>query len=448
MATVLASNSFPQVEGTTRQQLFKKLARATGLLTYGVATGGTPGVLIDTTKLQSHQLNTGDNIGAWLRISSTTDGLAPVGQIRTVTGYQPDLGILQVNPNFTVAPAAGDEYELWRVDPSTTIDLLDECLTDLLYMPCWTVLSEVPDYDMEQSGTTEWASSNATLAKSSAEPRSSFYGKRYLTVTSNAANGYARTALLRVEPTKTYHASALASAASAGTASLVAYDETNDAVISYQSSTRLYPVRIYFTFTVPSNCYTVSLRLVSVESGLVTNWDEVCFYPIYAKDIALPWWVKTANQVKGVFQMEPLTLGLQIWDSVLAGERDSRWDKYDIAFGRDQLRAVCRIGTLQTFPVFILGTRNETAYTDDTTDIKRIDPNLLLACLKYKLYEYLSQPLVTGILDAANIKDKLATTYQEYMQLQQTFATSLNVTIGSPTPSGRFIDQRFTFGYS
>lgn len=447
MATILATNSFPQVEGTTRQQLFKKLARATGLLTYGVATGGTLNTLIDTTKLQSHQLNTGDNLGAWVRISSSA-GAAPAGQIRTVSGYVPDTGTLTVSPNFTTtAPAAGDQYELWRVDPSMAMDLLDECLTDLLYMPCWTILSEVPDYDMEQVGTTDWTAVSATLAKSSAEPRSSFYGKRYLTVTTTSAGGYARTNLLRVEPGKTYHASALASCSAAGTtASLVAYDETNGALITSQTSSRLYPVRIYYTFTVPSTCYTISLRLTNVENLVTTAWDEVCMYPLYSRDIALPWWVKTANQVKGVFQMNPLTLGLNIWDSVLSGERDSRWDKYDIAFGRDQLRAVCRVGTLQTFPMFILGTRNETAYTDDTTDVKRIDANLLLACIKYKLYEYLSQPLVTGILDAANIKEKLAPAYQDYITLQNTFATSLNTTIGSPTPMGSFLDDRFRFG--
>lgn len=446
MVTILSSDTVPQILGLTRPQLFQRLARATGLLTYGTATGGGRDTLIDTTRLQSHQLSTGDNIGAWLRVASTTDGLAPVGEIRTVTGYKPDLGTLTVNPNFTASVESGDTYELWRVDPSLVLDMVDSCLTDDLYMPCWTILSEVSDYDMEQPGTTDWTEANATVAKSSAEPRASLYGKRYLTVAATSALGYARSNLLYVEPGKTYHCSAVARSESAGTtARLVLYDEVNGVVLQSWDSSRLQPARVWFTWLVPSGCHTVSLRLTTVESGKTTDWDEVCFYPLYAQDIALPWWVKTANQVKGIFQLNPLRLSQNIWDSQLAGERDARWDKTQISFGRGQLRALARIGLLDSFPVFMLGARNETSYASDT-EVKLIDPGLFVACVKYRLYEYLSQPLVTGVLDAANIKDKLPAAYQDYMTLQQEFATNLNTTIGSPTPAGYFLDPRFTFG--
>ncbi len=446
MATIIASSSFPTVEGTSRPALFKKLARATGLLSYGVATGGSGNTLIDTTRLKSHQYNSGDNVGGWIRISSTSGSAAPYGDIRPITTYVPDTGTLTVSPNFSGTPLAGATYEIWKVDPTVVMDIVDESLTDLLYMPCWTVLSEVPDYDMEQTGTSDWTASNATLAKSTSEPRSMFSGKRYLTVTSTTAGGYARSALLRVEPTKTYHASALARAEAASTTCrLTAWDETNGVEIAHYDSQRLYPVRIYFTFVVPATCYSVSLRLTNVENSVTTDWDEVSCYPLFSRDIALPWWVKDKNQVKGIFRMSPIALTQNIWDGALLGERDSRFDKYDVAFGRDQLRAVCRVGLLDVFPPFMLGTRNETAYTDDT-EVKYIDPNLFMACVKYKVYEYMQQPLVAGVLEAANIKALLPAAEHDYLLRQQQFATDLVTTITSDTPMAGFTDARFTFG--
>lgn len=448
MTITIAANSFATVEGTTRQAFFKKLARATGLLTYGTATGGSGNTVVDTTKLQSSQYNSGEHVGAWIRISSSA-GAAPAGQIRSVTGYDPTTGTLTVSPNWTTTnPGANDQYELWKVDPSIVKDLTDECLTDLLYMPCWTILSEVPDGDMEQSGMTAWGTPvNATGNKATAEPRSSLYGKRYMTVLTTAPNGYVPSALFRVEPGKTYHVSALARAESSGcTPKLIAYDETNGAEILSSTSNRLYPVRIFFTVVVPQACFTLSLRLSNVENSVTSDWDEVCFYPLYSRDIALPWWVKHRNQVKGIFRLNPLALSQQLWDAQLQGEFDERWDKYDTSFGRDQLRAVARVGILDSFPLFILGTRNETAYSDDTTDSKYIDPNLLMLCVKYKLYQYLSQALVTGILDSANIKQELPQLQHDYELAQQQFAETLNVTVSSPTPSGRYIDSRFTFG--
>lgn len=447
MATVVASSTTPNLDGISRAALFRQLALDTGLLFCGVATaGGDVATLYDTSNLKTSQGSPAEWIGGWLRISATTDNAAPEGEIVPISDYEPDLGKIVFEPHLTVAPDAGDYYELWKINPKITKDLLDQCLTKDLYLPCWTVLSEIPDHDMEQSHTTDWTASGATVTKQTAQPRLSNSGKRYLRVVSSAAGDYARSAILRIEPNRTYHASAVARCSAASTtAKLVAYDETNGAVIESKTSNRLYPARIWFTFQAPATCYSISLRLTNVEAGVTTEWDEVTFFSVNAVDLPMPWWVKNADQVKGVFQLEPLTITENLWDSTLRGEDDARFDTIPEYGGFGRFKAQARQGAIN-WPVFIFGARNETAYADDNADLKYLDPNLLCACLKYKLYQYHSQPLVTGLLDSENFKKALGPIEAEWMKLSQSNSVELNKTITSNTPWRGFLDSRFTYG--
>ena len=440
---IVEPNSFslPTVEGSNRLNLFKKLSRATGILKYGTVTSGARDYIIDSTRLKSSQLSHSEWEGGWVRISSTTDSLAPQGEIIPISIFTPELGKVEGSPYFTVAPESGDTYELWKLDPQDIIDIVDEALTDDLYVPCWTVLSEVPDYDMEQSGTTDWTAVNSTVTKQTSEPRSPWSGKRYLRVVSSSAGGYARTALLNVQGGKPYFSSA-AARASIGTAKLVIYDETNGAIIDSWTSDQMYPNRISLFWQSPTTCKQVSLRLTSVDSGDTTEWDEVIFHSTYSPDIELPWWIKNRNQVKGIFQYQPITITDKIWDMVLKGEYDSRFDIYDMG---QKKRAVARQGVI-TWPLYLLGIRNETAYSDDTTDLKYIDPNLFIACLGWKIYKYLCQPFVNGILDVSNSKLQLASYLKDYTDLSYQQSETLNLTIKSPTPMGRFLDSRFRYG--
>lgn len=447
MPNMIAAATSPTIVGVNRLQLLRELAMATGLLKYGTITSGGPNYFIDTTQLKSTQYSPKDWVGGWGRISSTTDNAAPEGEYRPISDYEPDLGKITLNPAPTVSPAANDTYELWRVNPKIVLDIIDSALTENLLVPCWTILSNIPDYDMEQSHTTDWtAGGSATLTKETGEPRMSQSGKRYLRVVSVAAGDYARSALLRVEPNQSYHASAVVRCSAEGTtAKLVVYDETNGQVIDYWTSTRLYPVRIAFNFQTPANCQTISYRLTNVESGVTTEWDEVCGFGYNSPDILLPWWVRHRNQIKGIFEYRPVTVSDKVWDVALVGERDRRWDIINNYGGGTKFKAVARQGRL-IWPLYVLGTRNESAFSSETTDYKYIDMGLFLSCVKYMVYSHLSQPLETGILDGRNFKEETLRAKLEYDLLKQEQAEDLNKTIASDTPFAQFRDHRFDYG--
>ncbi|MBK9077588.1 MAG: hypothetical protein IPL77_21930 [Flavobacteriales bacterium] len=110
-------------------------------------------------------------------------------------------------------------------------------MTQDCFLPEWTLLTEMPDGDMEQNNTTDWGSSNATLSKVTAEP--SLWGKRWLRVTTTDAGGYAENAAaLAVVPGATYHISAIARPTAATTTATVrAYDNTNAATIDLKTYT-------------------------------------------------------------------------------------------------------------------------------------------------------------------------------------------------------------------
>lgn len=449
MSTVIASATMLNSGGVTRADLFRKLALDTGLLSVGTITDGDTQYFYDTNQLKSGQLSAAEWIGGWFRVSYTPTHAAPEGEIRPIVDFEPELGRGTLEPFLSSTLTAGDKYELWKINPTIAKDLTDQCLTNELFIPCWTVLSEVPDYDMEQTGTTYWtAGGSATVSKQTADPRLSSGGKQYLRVVSGAAGDYARSSLLRVNPGKTVHVSAAVRCSAASTtAKLVLYDETNGVVLQSYTSTQLFPARIWFTFLIPSTCYSVSIRLTNVESGVTTEWDEVIFYAVSSSDIPLPWWVRNADQVKGIFELQAESIGQQLWDTTLRGEDDARFDVIPNFGGGSRFKAQAREGYLD-WPLFIYGSRNETTYADDNVDTKYIDINLLCACLKWKLYKFHSQPLVTGLLDAENFKGMLGDVTNEWMLLSQSQSVELNKTVDSPTPWVRYSNPRFSYGES
>lgn len=141
--------------------------------------------------------------------------------------------------------------------------------------------------------------------------------------------------------------------------------------------------------------------------------------------------------------MTPNSLGENLWDANYSGEQDSRWDIYPNAFGGSRFRAVARGGALSS-PVFVYGLRNETAYSSDT-ETKYIEPLVFLACLKYWVFENLSQPLNTGILDAKNVKERLADYRHEWMIQSESQNKDLDRVITSPDLWADY-PPRFSYG--
>lgn len=450
MAIITGTPTLAQVEGILRRDFFRSFLAETGLGAYGTATGGAVGSIIDTTKLQSSQYDSKDWVGGWARISYDAGGsaAAPEGEQSPITNYAPSTGTLTVNPNFTQAPAVGDLYEIWKnVNPSDAKDILDGILANDLYMPCWTMLTEVPDGDMEQNNTTDWTGVNATVTKQIAEP--TMYGKRYLRVVATAGNGYAtNTVNLRVEPGQAYHLSAIARASAAGTtAKLQAWDASNGVEISSKTSTYQFQNRIHFEFTTPSTCYLLSIRLVTVENGMTTEWDEVCCYPLDATDIRAPWWVKNRNQVLGVLRLNPADISSDVWDWNLMGEPDKRWYIQDRFTG--QLRFQSRNGTIGGRPLFMLGLRNETAYLNDGTDKKYIDLGLMMSCFGYKIYSLLYQKNINNSVQANKMKEMRDTFYWNWRNAENAQSENLSRIFGETTTPDILVNDewvRFSYG--
>lgn len=451
MPTMSSLATVQTIEGVSRLELIRELGLATGYIQTGTATGGAVNYLDDTNNLKSVQYNPTEWIGGWIRISSTSGNVAPEANIRTIKDYQPDLGRIYPDPVFSGAIAAGATYELWKIEPARVLLMIDQALVNDLYIPCWSVLSQVADSDMEQSATTDWASTNATVTKQTTGIMTGVSGKRYLRVVATAANGYAKSNTLNVIGGKNYHASARCRAtASTTTAKLQVWDETNGVEITSVTTTYTTPVRLFTQWIAPATCYLVSYRLITVTNSGTTEWDDVSGYGFQDQDIIMPWWLKNRQQIKGIFSLYPIGLANNTLDPNLHGEYDKRWDIYDNYGGGSKFRAQARVGTMPAYPLFCLGLRNETAYNSDvstdTADLKYIDIPYFLACVKYKLFDFLSNSVVTSNIDRKDIVAKAAQSLKEWQDLAYQQEERLEKTIKSDTPWGMMLDSRFTYG--
>ena len=432
----------PSGEILTRTQVLTRFLRETGLGISGTLTGGSISSIIDTTRLQSPQFNTGDWVGGWCRISNDAGShAAPETQIRAITSYQPASGTINVSPNWTTtAPSLGMSYQLFRnPHPTDVLDALDAVLTKETWLPCTTVLSMCPDADMEQSHTTDWTGTNATVAKSTTAP--ALMGKRWLSVLTTSAAGYAESAIIRVEPGSRIHVSALVRATAAGTtATLTVYDKTNSAAIGTPvTSVRQQVVRLWTEISVPSTCYQITIRLSNAENSVTSMWDEVAVYPTDTTELNLPWWVGDHSQVKAVYQMRmSQSVGANVWDAGYRGEQDNRWDIRPSDFGPGPFKLVAHYARGLTMPIFIIGTRPEEAYANDNAETKHLDGNWMQAALAYKVFDLLGSNPNRGILNMDWI-DKQRTKWEmEYEKRKYQQAMRLEQLQRSPGADGLF----------
>lgn len=412
MSYITTSWTTATSEAMTRRSAIDRILRE-GFGEYGTVTSGTTSTIVDTTELQSSIYPTDFYKGQWARISRDAAGAAaaPEGEIRVVTASAPSTGTLTVNPVFSAEPAAGDFYQLFRyVRPKEVLDLLDQIMKEDAWLPCWTILTEVPDGDMEQNNTTDWTANNATVTKISTEP--AMWGKRWLSVVTTSAGGYAQSNTLNVIPGETYHCSALVNVSAADTtAQMTIYDVTNSAILDRVESTYLSTVRIWTELTIPDTCHQIAIRLGNSENTVTSRWDEVCFMGLDQRDLPLPWWVKNQDQVKGVMQPIFERVGDNTWLSLPKFLHDpNRWDFRDDAFGRGQLRVMSKYGKPE-YPVYVFGTRNEEAWANENTEKKNVSQNWLIARVLYLLFRKMNQPMRAGNLNMDWVKEQV--TYWE-----------------------------------
>ena len=370
----------------TRGDILKRILLETqsGYAATVATTASSTGEIEDDRLYIEHDLGQ-----AFVRISEAS-GSAPEGEIRRIASHLGAEGRALVVPDFTEVVSSADVYQIFRLmHPQDILDMLDFILTDDLYLPCWTILSDVPDYDMEQSHITDWDfGSGATVAKASASPY--MEGSRYLTVTdSGSGGGYAQSQTMGVVPGQSYHLSALLRCNDGSTTGkLVAWDETNNAEItSVQASIRNNGRLVIPSFETPATCNAISIRLTTVEASKVTNWDEVCSYGYGSEGISAPWWMKNEDQLKGVFSLSPREYQANVWDATLQGSQNMAYDIQRTAFGSGQLKFTSRQAHV-VYPLFIFGSRNETAFSSDTEE-KLMDATFVHTLLMARVWRSL-----------------------------------------------------------
>lgn len=397
MSVLYIPQTLATSERLTRPTILKRLALETGLGFYGTATGGSSDKteLHDTTRLKSPQYSTQRNEGAWIYMLTGSSA----GDIRVIDEFIPEKGGLVVSPPFTAAIASTETYIVFfSVHPQDILDALDTLITEELYFPDWAYLTEADDGDMEQTSTTAWTGT-ATPSKQTTNPME---GSRYLRVTASGANEYiSQTNDWLVEPNGHYHVSALYRGQDSATSgSLIVRDVTNGTTLATNTFTSPATVRLYAgNIVVPSTCYKMNVRLQTVTAGKYTEWDALTVFAEGSGKIALPWWVQNRSQVLGVFHYIDdgvVSSSANVWSANMVGRPDPGWEVKD-SFGSGQLE-LWSPGRRIAFPMFIVGKRNQTAFSSNT-EVKNLDPNLIHACLAFKVYDQLVSMPGTGQAD-------------------------------------------------
>lgn len=158
-------------------EALQRTARGLGVDNKSAATGGTTTTVVDTSQKSRWQNN------AWkegcLIITKTTDGAAPEGEFRRISGYVNSTTTFTVGTAFSVAPASGDQYMFFDTtypylqmidfinDGLRSLDLLD--LTDITTI---TIAGEKTEY----AGAVAWKRSKPWKIERATDTDTNDYG--------------------------------------------------------------------------------------------------------------------------------------------------------------------------------------------------------------------------------------------------------------------------------
>lgn len=402
MALIVADQTggLTQVQATTRPNITQSFLEQTGYGQIGNAssTAGDALSVVDVLMLKSTQYNTKRFVGAFCRLP-----LGPAGsgtsEFRPITAFAPSTGILTVSPAFSGVVQSGVLYEIWAtpIAPQIVLRLLDDILTKDCWLPCSTFPTEVPDGDMEQTGTTAYAASLATLAKVPwAIGKEGVSGTQALSVATTSGNGYGTMAAnIQVTPGSLPWFAINGTpdnAAVANTLTVEVRDITNGTSLWRTTSTSSPTVRFAKQIDVPPTCNLINIRFGSVQSGVTSIWDELQVLDLLSDDMPMPWWVNEIDQIKGIHVWEPgqaVSISQDIFAPSFKGPLTREFDFDYERFGSGAVRAMKR-RSIVSRPHWMWGVRNETAYANDT-EVKRVNENWATAMLAFRMYDALAQ---------------------------------------------------------
>ena len=299
----------------TRSQLRQRVAGTTGLrglltgtATSGVATQDTT-TLVDASLLKdaaypANRFDPGGYLGIWGGATSTAYESHKI--LSGSSGHQPSTGAVNVGRTFTTTPVSA--VTPWEVhthgfSPDEIHDALNWACRSAIRPVHWllTGLLEGSDGGMEDSGTTNWTGTSATVTKTTTEANVGF-GERSLSVANSGADGYAASAAVPVFESQGFLVFGFVKVTT-GVASIVVRDRTNGAAISVawalassvdaaDGSDWRYLIG---SFTTPSGCVSLELRLSNTSAAGVSYWDDVGLYPQNARSLNLPTWLADPN---------------------------------------------------------------------------------------------------------------------------------------------------------
>lgn len=432
----------PQWMQTTQPQITTAFLEMTGLgWASTVTTGGANTSFIDLSLNDSY---TSDRewIGFWVRFTGGT--AQNLGAIRQIQSYDPDTGTLAFDPALTANVTTGDTYEVWgtTVRPKTVLNILDRLTSTFgLALTTYSMISEVPDFDMEQSGTAAWAATNATMTKVSWTGKTGISGKQAMSVLTTSANGYVQTA----EPIRIRGGSSLSISALftpddptvTTTGFLSIYDAISGALVQNITTTSKTTTRLWRSAGVGSTDTTlIHVRYGQQENGVEARWDDIVVQDLQSNDQPLPYWMGTESAFKEAYLWRPTSSGpgFEEYDPALTGPVARGWRPVTDQFsngGRLRLRGP---GAM-SLPMFVQGVRFDSPWAS-LTEAKPIDQLWAATCLAMNYYQRLKGQF-TGNKEMAGEMLNQYQMWQEEFQKHDRRVRSMARTTQSPIASWR-----------
>lgn len=257
---------------------------------------GTTATLVDTDNLKetSGAADAGRYDGQWLRFMDSAG--TPVENIRIIKSYAPSTGTLVPEANFDNASGSGKAYEIHqKLHPTRLKTCITDALAEMRYQEILP-LTLLSDGDME-GGTvgTYWGSTNATVAY---DTSTVLFGKQSLKITdSGSGEGYATpTTYVSVTPGEQLIIWAPIYSNQQGV-KLVLWDVQGATTIDDARHDEEGWGLLFFTATVPEDCYEVYFRIAVMTASGVAYVDHIGILRANQKVYNSPSWLTKDQDV-------------------------------------------------------------------------------------------------------------------------------------------------------
>ena len=229
----------------------------------------------------------------------------------TLDRYEPNTGKLYISPVLVTATAVTTTYEIWPGGLVDTVNDIDRAINSALTEHCYrwrlTPLTVAKDGGMELSTFADWTAATATVAKATLTDLAFFSRGLTVVTTTGATWQYAASASMPVTPGDSWNINAMAySAVGTTPAEVRVYDVTNAATVtlsgdggfSYDTSWAV----LANTFTVPSGCHLIQLRLGATGVGVAVTvgFTQVCLWKSDQTSFLLPSRIVSENDVGNI----------------------------------------------------------------------------------------------------------------------------------------------------